>query len=134
MKSAPTTIRSESALDKPDSITKCAEKLVKRIKRHSPTKRIVEALLERGYLWRTEVNIIAGLSNSPDEIMRIRASVGRKNILCHRVRIPTLDGRFTQAGQYSLSPEGKMIVRLALDQTKRCDKPAAGQFNAKDLV
>jgi len=119
MKNAHTKQTDVSALDKRDSITKCAEKLANRIKRHSPTKRIVEALLEREYLWRTEVNLIAGLSNSPDEIMRIRASIGKQNILCPRVRIPTLDGRFTQAGQYSLSPEGKMIARLALEHGKR---------------
>ena len=75
-------------------------------------RRIVHALLTRSRT-REEIDRIAGASNGPDEILRLRAKL---DIEIPSVRIPAFDrdGHDVQIGVYSLTTSDRRKIRAKL--------------------
>lgn len=74
--------------------------------------RILTALLARNRS-REELDRIAGVSNSPDEIFQLRGK--GLELPCHRVQGRDCDDAPTQYGVYSLTPDDRQIARAWLD-------------------
>lgn len=74
-------------------------------------RRLLRALLA-GNLTREQVDRIAGASNGPDEVMRLRRNYGLV-IHCTRKGSRDRDGRRVEAGVYQLHPaELERVARL----------------------
>lgn len=89
-------------------------------------RRIVHALLTRSRT-REQIDRIAGASNGPDEILRLRAKLGVE-IPCQRIPAFDRDGHDVQIGVYSLtSPDRRKIsAKLFRRQAGAIDAALAG--------
>ena len=89
-------------------------------------RRIVHALLTRSRT-REQIDRIAGASNGPDEILRLRAKLGVE-IPCVRIPAFDRDGHDVQVGVYSLTlPDRRKIsVKLSKRQAGGIDAALAG--------
>ncbi|MFZ6689023.1 hypothetical protein ACO0K0_14875 [Undibacterium sp. SXout11W] len=95
------------------------EKLARLIRKSRRIERLLKALLSRAFLWREEADRIAGASNSPDLVRQARDAGLRNLLLTTLTPIKSTDGRDTRAGQYSLSPEGRLVVLIALKESNK---------------
>lgn len=89
-------------------------------------RRIVHALQTRSRT-REQIDRIAGASNGPDEILRLRAKLGIE-IPCVRIPAFDRDGHDVQIGVYSLttSDRRKISARLSNRQAGAIDAALAG--------
>lgn len=89
-------------------------------------RRIVHALQTRSRT-REQIDRIAGASNGPDEILRLRARLGIE-IPCVRIPAFDRDGHDVQIGVYSLttSDRRKISARLSKRQAGAFDMALAG--------
>lgn len=117
MKTPPNHTASESAPSKRDSTPTDLSP------RH---RRIVHALLTRSRT-REQIDRIAGASNGPDEILRLRAKLGIE-IPCQRIPAFDRDGHDVQIGVYSLTPPDrrKISTKLFGRQVGAIDAALAG--------
>ena len=89
-----------------------AQLLAQRIKRNPRTARIIAALMSHPFVWREQIDEVAGASNGPEEVRRIRG-LGL-DIPCERVPTTDRDGRGTNPGRYRLDATDRATVRDAL--------------------
>ena len=87
-----------------------AQLLAQRIKRNPRTARIIAALMSHPFVWREQIDEVAGASNGPEEVRRIRGL----GIPCERVPTTDRDGRGTNPGRYRLDATDRATVRDAL--------------------
>jgi hypothetical protein len=89
-----------------------AATLARYIKHKPKAHRIVLALLGTPFLWREQVDQVAGVSNGPDEIAILRGH--GLEIPCQRVPTRDRDGGLSQPGRYSLTEHDRDLVRQGL--------------------
>lgn len=81
--------------------------------------RIAKALLT-GKLWREDVDRIAGASNGPEEISKLRGELGggMAAIPCQRMKRTDRDGKACRPGLYSVAPDyrAKLAALVALHE------------------
>ena len=67
-----------------------------------------------GPVRREEVDRVAGASNGPDVVMRLKRAIGIK-VPCRRVPATDRDGRPCRPGIYNLSDADRIVARGVLD-------------------
>lgn len=74
--------------------------------------RLLERLMSGNWLMRRDVDAVAGASNGPDIIFRLR-NLGLE-ILMERVKMRDRDGRLCQPGRYKLAEGSQPLARELL--------------------
>lgn len=70
--------------------------------------RVIDALSSTtGWLWREQIDRIAGASNGPEIIRQLRLRVGYDAIEMEQVEITDRDGRPAKPGHYRLTDMGR---------------------------
>ena len=78
----------------------------------SREKRVINALLINGTVTREALDGIAGASNSPDIVFRLRGH--GLEIPCERIKKLDKDGKACWPGQYSFTPKDRSLAREML--------------------
>lgn len=108
MKKRPTSTNGKpSALDSADSSAK---------KRFTARElRVLSALCEAtGWLWREDIDRIAGASNGPHVILKLRRKVaGDDGVEMEQVDVIDRDGKHCKPGRYRLTQMGRQRVLQA---------------------
>ena len=72
--------------------------------------RVIDALVEAHssgtWLSRESIDRIAGASNGPDIIQKIRRVLGHDSVLMQRREVRDLDGKTVKAGRYQMTDVG----------------------------
>lgn len=77
--------------------------------------RLLSLLLSREWVWREEVDRLAGVSNGPELVRQLRGILGRGAVEMQRVRLLDRDGRVCRPGRYKLTALGReVLARLGL--------------------
>lgn len=69
--------------------------------------RLLTLLLSREWVWREEVDRLAGVSNGPELVRQLRGILGRGAVEMQRVRLLDRDGRACHPGRYKLTASGR---------------------------
>lgn len=79
-------------------------------------RRVLRALLASspGWVSREQLDRIAGSSNSPDVVMRLRGKLGQDAIEMKQVEATDRDGCACKPGRYRLSDQGRARVIQAV--------------------
>lgn len=94
------------------STLKSVEPQAKPIRFSMRQQRVLDALLAtRGCLPREVIDQIAGASNGPSVVARLRAKLGHDAIETSLAEVTDRDGRTARPGRYRLTAEGR--ARLA---------------------
>ncbi len=80
----------------------------------SPRQQRALMRLMRGPAWREEIDRVAGTSNGPDVIGRLRKK--GLEVPCEQLERIDRDGRRCRPGLYSLTPDDRRMVRQWLAQ------------------
>ncbi len=86
-------------------------------------RRILAALLEDRRT-REEVDALAGASNGPDEVFRLRRVYGL-SVPCERIDTRDRDNRSVQVGIYSLTARDRIEARRLLSESSEIKKGGA---------
>lgn len=89
--------------------------------------RTAEALLSGRWIRREEIDRIAGSSNGPDVISRLRDQLGGESIKTRRVQVLDRDGRWSTPGEYQLTEEGRETLSNLLNMAKKASGEVAGR-------
>jgi hypothetical protein len=92
---------------------KAAKEPAKQDRRNLRWVRVLKAFEERKYHSREQLDRIAGASNSPDLMMRLRRTLGIE-FICERVLTIDRDDLLCTSGMYSLTPAGSRRARAWL--------------------
>ena len=100
---------------------------------------LVDARTSGAWLTREAIDRIAGASNGPDIIRKIRHIVGYDGVLMQLREVKDLDGKSIKAGRYRMTDDGyqrlkatgfeaesasvKVVVALSFKVFKRLDAP-----------
>ena len=81
--------------------------------------RVIQALMTRP-LPREQLDAVAGPSNGPDLIARLRSyGLGKDHLPCTRLTVIDRDGCCCRIGVYHLTPQGRRAVRLWLRKREK---------------
>lgn len=69
--------------------------------------RLLALLLSREWVWREEVDRLAGVSNGPELVRQLRGILGRGAVEMQRVRLLDRDGEVCHPGRYRLTDAGR---------------------------
>ncbi len=83
-------------------------------------RRILSALID-GNRSREEVDALAGASNGPDEVFRLRRVYGL-SVPCERIDARDRDNRSDQVGIYSLTARDRIEARRLLSESSEIKK------------
>jgi hypothetical protein len=78
-------------------------------------KRLLALLAKREWVWREEVDRLAGVSNGPELVRQLRGILGQEGVEMQRVRSLDRDGCVCRPGRYKLTELGReSVARLGL--------------------